>query len=537
MCKKYPTRSFLFRIRILLLELASLCFAFLGMAGMPQGLAAIINVSTSSQFQAALNSAASGDEILLAAGTYNGKFTANGLTNVSIRSTDPNNRAVINAAGQNEGIKMSSISSVTISDLVVQGASANGINIDDGGNINAPSTNLTLRNLLVQNIGGGGNQDGIKLSGVTGFHVNQVQVIDWGNGGNAVDMVGSSNGLIENSFFQNNSTGAGAGVRPKGGSSNITIRANRFVSAGARAVQFGGSTGLQFFRPQPPGTIEASNIIAEGNVIIGSEAALAYVNVADGTFRRNYVYRPTRWVMRVLKENNNPGFVDTQNGQFSDNVIEWQQGDLVRFVNVGPNTLSNTFQFAENQWYNSTDPGSSTPNLPTPEVDGIIGVDPQLDIHEIVSWDFGWGTWLVNAVENENSITIGSPEDLRLATPGDGATLNIGLAYPLVGDWTFSALPSAEVSVAPFSQSVLINAALLPPGDFDGDLDVDGNDFLVWQRGGSSGGANAGDLNTWQENYGTQLASTSAGSAVPEPLSLVLGLLAVVVRASVRFRV
>jgi len=198
-------------------------------------------------------------------------------------------------------------------------------------------------------------------------------------------------------------------------------------------------------------------------------------------------------------------------------------------VNVGPDTLPSTFQFTGNQWYNLTNTSGSTPNLPSPEVDGIYGIDPQLNINEIVPWDFDWGTWLVNAVDSENSITIGSPEDFVLATPEDGATLDLGLTYPLLGDWTFSALPSTEVTMDPFSQSVLIDAALVLPGDYDGDLNVDGNDFLVWQRGGSPGGSNAGDLTTWQGNFGTLLASASAVSTVPEPSSLVLSLLGLLV--------
>jgi hypothetical protein len=41
-------------------------------------------------------------------------------------------------------------------------------------------------------------------------------------------------------------------------------------------------------------------------------------------------------------------------------------------------------------------------------------------------------------------------------------------------------------------------------GNFDADGDVDGRDFLVWQRGGSPGGVgSATDLAAWQSNYGT----------------------------------
>jgi len=55
------------------------------------------------------------------------------------------------------------------------------------------------------------------------------------------------------------------------------------------------------------------------------------------------------------------------------------------------------------------------------------------------------------------------------------------------------------------------------PGDFDEDGDIDGNDFLVWQRGGSPNGATAGDLNEWETNFGT--ASVAVTTGVPEPTS------------------
>ncbi len=51
-------------------------------------------------------------------------------------------------------------------------------------------------------------------------------------------------------------------------------------------------------------------------------------------------------------------------------------------------------------------------------------------------------------------------------------------------------------------------------GDFDQDGDVDGKDFLVWQRNPS-----VGNLADWQGQYGTPLA---AATGVPEPSSLAL---------------
>ena len=58
-------------------------------------------------------------------------------------------------------------------------------------------------------------------------------------------------------------------------------------------------------------------------------------------------------------------------------------------------------------------------------------------------------------------------------------------------------------------------------GDFDGDNDVDGRDFLIWQRGNSPHPLSAGDLNLWQTNYGVG-PLVAQGISVPEPSSMLM---------------
>ncbi|TWU30177.1 beta strand repeat-containing protein [Bythopirellula polymerisocia] len=68
-------------------------------------------------------------------------------------------------------------------------------------------------------------------------------------------------------------------------------------------------------------------------------------------------------------------------------------------------------------------------------------------------------------------------------------------------------------------QIVLSNFLSSLTGDFDNDSDVDGRDFLVWQRGGSPNGTSSGDLALWHGQYGSSTLSASA-TAVPEPGTL-----------------
>lgn len=64
-----------------------------------------------------------------------------------------------------------------------------------------------------------------------------------------------------------------------------------------------------------------------------------------------------------------------------------------------------------------------------------------------------------------------------------------------------------------------------PAGDFDADGDVDGNDYLLIQRGlGTT--TDAGDIADWKANFGA--SATGAASGVPEPSAVALAALALI---------
>src|SRR5262249_18262457 len=143
---------------------------------------------------------------------------------------------------------------------------------------------------------------------------------NWSSGGCGIDMVGCYDGCIQNSSFSLFETPGAAGLQAKGGSTNITIRNNVFNHAGGRSIQAGGSTELQYFR-RPNPTYEAKDITIEHNVIIGGMSAVAFTGVDGAVVRFNTIYNPTTWVMRILQENTSPGFVPSQGGVFTDNIV------------------------------------------------------------------------------------------------------------------------------------------------------------------------------------------------------------------------
>ncbi len=424
----------------------------------PSAPAAVLLVTDDAELDAALALAEDGDEIVLAPGTYSGGRFVAGLVGVTLRSQDPRNPAVIDAGGSGQGLQLSDPERVTLESLVFRNAGSNGLNVDDGGSFSTPARGLVIRDVHVEGSAPAGNLDGIKLSGVVDFHIDRVRIVDWGTGGSAIDMVGCHDGLIENSLFEHRSGGS-SGVQQKGGTRGVELRANRFVDAGSRAINMGGSTGLQFFRPQPPGPVEAGDLLAVGNVILGSQTPVAYVNVDGGAvFQRNYVERPTAWAARILKETDAPGFVDTQGGTYSDNVVVWETGDLRTGINVGPGTLPASFPFERNAWFNATDPGSSDPGglSQVAEAGSVFGVDPMLDPDAPIGWTFAWGVWAVNASEAQGSFDLAGRGPLLVATPGPGARLDLLADDPLVGTWTLSAPPSMQLELEPFSQIVLV---------------------------------------------------------------------------------
>lgn len=136
---------------------------------------------------------------------------------------------------------------------------------------------------------------------------------------------------------------------------------------------------------------------------------------------------------------------------------------------------------------------------------------------QIVGKDYDDGMLLLNALgdggSSDNSLVY------ERSTGGDFLILGLDmvatpseLVDPEDTAFSFAFIDFIDDLTAPTSS---------PDGDFEGDSDVDGSDFLAWQRG-FPGTFTSGDLVGWQTNYSTGTAPLQAANAIPEPASVAL---------------
>jgi hypothetical protein len=309
-----------------------------------------INVSTRIALQQALKIVQPGDVVNLDVANYdNGLWIkkVNGTKDKPIIIQGINKYNLPIFAGGREAIHLVACNYITLRNIHVTGASGNGINADDAGTYDSPSKGLVMDNIVIENIGPQGNFDALKLSGVDGFVVRNCKFSGWG--GSAIDMVGCHDGIIEmNEFTGKDGYSQNSGIQNKGGTTNIIIRYNSFNDAGARAINLGGSTGRQFFRPKLC-DYEAKDIYVISNKFVGSVSPIAYVTSKDCFVQYNTIDYPKKWIFRILQEQPTNKFISCQRGVFENNTITFDNNVRV-FFNIGGNTKPETFKVKNNTW-------------------------------------------------------------------------------------------------------------------------------------------------------------------------------------------
>ncbi len=326
--------------------------------------------------QEAANKALPGDTILVRAGIYT---TPNYISNLQgtsdkwITITGAPGEEVI-FRGQTTAIQFSDPAYLQISSLIFEGQTANGVNIDDGGSYDTPAKFIRISNCEWRYINATGNNDMLKMSGVDNFWIYNCSFKNGSPGGSGIDMVGCHNGIVEKCKFESQGSNS---IQTKGGSRNITIQKNLFINGGLRSLNIGGSTGLQYFRPQNV-DYEAMEIFVYSNIFIGSQAPIAFVGAINCEVINNTIYLPTKWAIRILQETTLDRFQKCGKNAFINNIVYVSNSSANPTINIGPNTEPGTFIFSNNLWFNKDNPNWTGPNLPVPESNGLVNFNPLL---------------------------------------------------------------------------------------------------------------------------------------------------------------
>jgi hypothetical protein len=153
---------------------------------------------------------------------------------------------------------------------------------------------------------------------------------------------------------------------------------------------------------------------------------------------------------------------------------------------------------------------------------------------------FQWNAIEIRKVGNlvewyANTVKLITVDMTNFSTPTLGGNLSFG---HLDINATSSIDANAEALLFSLVDNIVVEAIVTTPiedADFDGDDDVDGRDFLTWQRGfgtpdavladGDADGDNdvdGDDLIIWQAQYGEPVGPIAASTSVPEPASVTL---------------
>ena len=199
-----------------------------------------------------------------------------------------------------------------------------------------------------------------------------------------------------------------------------------------------------------------------------------------------------------------------QNSHFGD-------GDIAD--PVGKDLVTGVWTHVAYVWDNDT--GNSTIYL-----DGV----PGRETHDNTVSGYSPGDWTIGGTRSSlggslvnNSYFVPHP-----TTPNDlSRTLNGDLADFAMFD---GVLTQTEIDqIIADGVSSLTGGGLA--GDFDGDTDVDGSDFLQWQRD------QTGNLSDWLNDYGMSASvatTTAATTSVPEPSGIALAIFGLGILASRR---
>ncbi len=273
---------------------------------------------------------------------------------------------------------------------------------------------------------------------------------------------------------------------------------NGFYSNGTLEVAGGAKLDLE---DANDAVLDSASFVALGSA--GSSGILSTNNGLTLDFGANVTGYGT------ISTPNNPAKPFTNNGHVAGNSLS-EPITLAGYVK-GVGTLDNVV-------ITGTDaPGFSpaTVNRGSVTYDGVLEIE--IGGTSLGSFD------RLQHILGAGIATLGGTLDVSLLNgfaPSLGDTFEIITASSIQGTFANVVVPQLNGPLAwslNYNSNSVSLAAILA-GDFDLDGDVDGRDFLIWQRNPT-----VGILDDWQANYGFVAPLSASSRAVPEPNLLLLG--------------
>ena len=308
------------------------------------------------------------------------------------------------------------------------------------------------------------------------------------------------------------------------------------------ANNFVGSTGFTFFRTFDNVTFNDSAFVKQ--VVISSDVRASSLVVEGAS---TYTFTGAGGIVEGSLNVNGGSLELANTGNSYSGATTVTSGTLIVTTATGTGTTSVALGailagsgVVQGDLVNAGEvrPGNSAGTL------SILG-NAMLESTSLLSIELGVGSQDLLAVTG--NLQLGGELSVTLI---DGLTLTGGETFDILDFGSVSGafdsihLPTLPVglfwdtSILDFTGQLIVASGI--QGDFDSDSDVDGQDYLLWQRGfGMTSGATSSDgdadldgdvdhidLALWRVNYGTSLVSV--GSAVPEPGSVWLALCTIV---------
>jgi hypothetical protein len=339
-----------------------------------------------------------GDEVILMGGRHR-PAVLNDLRGsedrpIVIRGLDPNDPPIIDA--NRYGIRINRPRFVHIRNLVIRGATINGITLDgalhpvtgaDPGMTADVSGHVVISNVAIQNTGPRGLRHAIVLRRLDNVTIDSCHIEGWA--GSAVEVTACNEVDIEDSVMIGQAEHDQlSGVRVRAGSFGVEIRGCTFRNTGDQGVCIGGGSKLADFREPPaadvePGSLfEAEAVIVDRCVFFGSRCAVAFVNCHVATVRNCTIVAPTTAVVSVRAEQADPRFGAALRCQFGNNIVRWNPDELKSLTHLGRGANTAGVSLEQNLWWApgwleiQDDLGPFPGEAQFPQ---ITDVDPELD--------------------------------------------------------------------------------------------------------------------------------------------------------------